>query len=82
MGIPIDEKERGHYESKYYYIFSKHYFNLKSIYKGSWNFLASDCMEGRHTEERGAYMAVDYIAIMYRVYGLKPGGDEELIFRF
>lgn len=45
--------------------------------KGQLEFLASDWMEGRQTGERGAYMAADYIASMFKVYGLQPGGDYE-----
>lgn len=38
-------------------------------------FLASDWTEGRETGEKGAYMAADYIASMFKVFGLQPGGD-------
>ena len=40
-------------------------------------FLASDWTEGRSTTERGAYMASDYIASIFRLVGLKPYGDTE-----
>lgn len=49
----------------------------KEAVKGQLEFLASDWMEGRQTGERGAYMAADYIASMFKVYGLQPGGDFE-----
>lgn len=52
----------------------------KDVLRGQLDFLASDWMEGRGTAERGAYMAADYIASMFRVYGLKPGGAEEWIY--
>lgn len=45
--------------------------------KAQLEFLSSDWTEGRATGTRGAYMASDYIASMFSVYGLKPGGDEE-----
>ncbi len=38
-------------------------------------FLASDWTEGRATGTPGAYMAADYIASLFKVYGLSPGGD-------
>ena len=38
-------------------------------------FLSSDWMEGRATGTRGEYMAGDYIASMFKVYGLEPAGD-------
>lgn len=47
------------------------------IVKGQLEFLASDWMEGRETGTRGCYMAADYIASMFKVYGLKPAGDVE-----
>jgi len=47
----------------------------KEVLRGQLEFLASDWMEGRNTAEKGAFMAADYIASMFRVYGLKPGGD-------
>jgi hypothetical protein len=40
-------------------------------------FLSSDWTEGRGTGTRGAYLAADYIASMFKVYGLEPGGDME-----
>ncbi len=38
-------------------------------------FLSSDWTEGRATGSRGAYMAADYIASMFKLYSLEPGGD-------
>ncbi len=38
-------------------------------------FLASDWTEGRSTGTRGAYLSADYIASMFKVYGLQAGGD-------
>ena len=47
--------------------------------KGQLDFLASDWTEGRETGTKGAYMATDYIASMFQVYGLKPGGDRKTV---
>jgi hypothetical protein len=49
----------------------------KQAVKGQLEFLASDWTEGRHTGRPGAYMAADYIASLFQVYGLEPGGDKE-----
>jgi len=43
--------------------------------QGQLEFLASDWTEGRETGAKGAYMAADYIAGMFQVFGLQPGGD-------
>lgn len=43
--------------------------------KGQLDFLASDWMEGRATGEKGGFMAADYIASMFSLYGLEPCGD-------
>lgn len=48
--------------------------------KGQLDFLASDWMEGRESETKGAYMAGDYIASMFQVFGIEPFGDMEYIF--
>jgi hypothetical protein len=45
--------------------------------KGQLDFLASDWTEGRGTGMRGEYIASDYIASIFSVYGLEPGGDKE-----
>ena len=45
--------------------------------KGQLDFLASDWTEGRATGTPGAYMAADYIASLFKVYGLQPAGDME-----
>jgi hypothetical protein len=39
------------------------------------SFLASDWTEGREVGTRGAYMAADYIAGIFQMYGIKPLGD-------
>lgn len=44
--------------------------------KGQLEFLASDWTEGRATGEKGDYMAGDYVASMFKVFGAKPGGDQ------
>ncbi len=49
----------------------------KQAVQGQLEFLASNWTEGRHTGRPGAYMAADYIASMFQVYGLQPGGDKE-----
>jgi hypothetical protein len=43
--------------------------------KGQLEFLASDWMEGRQTGEKGFYLASDYVASMFRVFGVAPAGD-------
>jgi hypothetical protein len=43
--------------------------------KGQLEFLASDWTEGRATGERGSYLAADYIASMFKVFGVAGGGD-------
>lgn len=43
--------------------------------KGQLEFLASDWMEGRGTGEKGSYLAADYVASMFRVFGAAPAGD-------
>lgn len=45
--------------------------------KGQLDFLASDWTEGRAVGTKGAYLAADYIASMFQVYGIQPFGDEE-----
>jgi hypothetical protein len=47
----------------------------ESAIKGQLEFLASDWTEGRGYGTRGAYMAADYIASMFKVYGIEPLGD-------
>jgi hypothetical protein len=44
--------------------------------KGQLEFLASDWTEGRAVGTKGEYIAGDYIASMFQVYGVKPFGDE------
>jgi hypothetical protein len=44
--------------------------------RGQLEFLASDWTEGRATGEKGDYMAGDYVASMFKVFGAKPGGDQ------
>lgn len=40
------------------------------------NYLASDWMEGRETGSRGYAMAADYVASLFKMWGIKPGGDQ------
>jgi hypothetical protein len=49
----------------------------ESAVKGQLEFLASDWTEGRAVGTKGAYLAADYIASMFKVYGIKPFGDVE-----
>ncbi len=41
------------------------------------DFLASDWMQGRETGTKGAYMAADHIAGLFRTIGLEPAGDRD-----
>ena len=45
--------------------------------KGQLNFLASDWTEGRGVGTKGAYLAADYIASVFEIYGIEPFGDME-----
>ena len=45
--------------------------------KGQLDYLASDWTEGRGTGMRGEFIAGDYIASLFGVYGLEPGGDKK-----
>jgi len=51
----------------------------KEVLQGQLEFLSSDWTEGRETGTKGEYMASDYIASMFKLYGLLPGGDLEQI---
>lgn len=44
--------------------------------RGQLEFLASDWTEGRAVGTKGAYIAADYIAAMFKTYGVQPFGDE------
>ena len=48
------------------------------VIKGQLEFLASDWTEGRGTGEKGYYMASDYVASMFKVFGAAPAGDAEM----
>lgn len=43
--------------------------------KGQLEFLSSDWTEGRGTGEKGFYLAADYVASMFKVFGAAPAGD-------
>lgn len=45
--------------------------------KGQLEFLASDWTEGRGVGTKGAYLAADYIASVFKIYGIEPLGDTE-----
>jgi len=47
--------------------------------KGQLEFLASDWMEGRQTGEKGFYLASDYVASMFKVFGAAPAGDPAMM---
>ncbi|MCX6152500.1 MAG: M20/M25/M40 family metallo-hydrolase [Ignavibacteriales bacterium] len=49
--------------------------------KAQLEFLSSDWMEGRETGTKGNFMAGDYIASMFKVYGVNPAGDIERKFQ-
>lgn len=48
----------------------------KSAVQAQLEFLASDWTEGRATGTRGEYISGDYIASLFKLYGLEPFGDE------
>jgi hypothetical protein len=50
--------------------------------KGQLEFLASDWTEGRAAGEKGEYLAGDYVASMFKVFGIAPGGDQASAARF
>ncbi len=52
-----------------------------AVIQGQLEFLASDWTQGRETGTDGAYMAADYIASMFKVWGLAPGGDMKQVRR-
>lgn len=47
----------------------------KEAIKGQLDFLASDWTEGRETSTKGEFMAGDFIASVFQIYGLQPAGD-------
>ncbi|MFH0762104.1 MAG: M20/M25/M40 family metallo-hydrolase [Bacteroidota bacterium] len=49
----------------------------KEVIQGQLEFLASDWTDGREAGTKGEYIASDYIASMFKLYGLLPGGDAE-----
>ncbi len=46
--------------------------------KGQLEFLSSDFTEGRETGTKGNILAGDYIASLFRIYGIKPAGDIQM----
>ncbi|HKJ79670.1 MAG TPA: M20/M25/M40 family metallo-hydrolase [Prolixibacteraceae bacterium] len=46
--------------------------------KGQLEFLASDWTEGRAVGSKGAYLAADYIASLFKIYGIEPFGDMDI----
>lgn len=49
----------------------------ESSLKAQLNILAADWMEGREAGSKGEYMAGDYIASMFQVFGVEPFGDTD-----
>jgi hypothetical protein len=49
----------------------------KEVLQGQLEFLASDWTEGREAGTKGEYIASDYIASLFKMFGLQPGGDLE-----
>ncbi len=49
----------------------------KEVIQAQLEFLASDWTDGRESGTKGEYIASDYIASMFKLYGLQPGGDPE-----
>lgn len=52
----------------------------KESIKAQLEFLSSDYMEGRETGTKGNMMAGDYIAGLFRIYGVQPAGDRQMNF--
>lgn len=48
----------------------------KEAVQAQLEFLASDWTEGRETTTKGEFIAGDYIASIFKLYGLKPAGDD------
>ena len=51
----------------------------ESAVKGQLEFLASDWTEGRGVGTKGAYLAADYIASVFKIYGIEPFGETKYI---
>lgn len=49
----------------------------KEAVQAQLEFLASDWTEGREAASRGEFIAGDYIASIFKLYGIKPAGDVE-----
>ena len=54
----------------------------RPVLSAQMGFLASDWTEGREAGHKGEYLAGDYIASLFQLYGLKPGGDYQSTGRF
>lgn len=50
----------------------------KDAVQAQLEFLASDWTEGREATTRGEFIAADYIASIFKLYGIKPAGDSEM----
>ncbi len=51
----------------------------KEMIQAQLEFLASDWMEGREATTKGEFMAGDYLASLFKLYGIKPAGDFEFV---
>ncbi len=49
----------------------------RDVIQAQLEFLASDWMEGREAGTAGNYLAGDYLASLFKLYSLKPNGDEQ-----
>lgn len=49
----------------------------KETVQAQLEFFASDWMEGREATTKGEFMAGDYLASLFKMYGIKPAGDME-----
>ncbi|WP_299580585.1 M20/M25/M40 family metallo-hydrolase [uncultured Sunxiuqinia sp.] len=51
----------------------------RDVIQAQLEFLASDWMEGREAGTAGNYLAGDYLASLFKLYTLKPNGDEQTL---
>jgi hypothetical protein len=51
----------------------------KETVQAQLEFLSSDWMEGREATTKAEFMAGDYLASLFKLYGIKPAGDVEAV---